>query len=169
MSFRDIAGLLFPPEHDATDLIKAENQFDQDKIKKIGREQWWWRMKVSAMLAAGGALFIWSFTPVGFVRAGEVSKVIDTKVSEAIKELKAEQVNVSQKLKAIDDRGTKQDDLLKEILRGQLSSSICRIIVRQKAERDVHEKSRLRLDADTEQEKYRVIIGEYYPESRCGS
>lgn len=120
-------------------------------------------VKVSWTLVAGAVIvMIALFTPWGLVRSSDLANKVEAAVKsselaksvEAIKteqqEMKAEVTKINAKLDSI-------NPVLTELYKASTAQTICRML-----------ENKLREAADKEQDKYKTIAGEYYPESRCG-
>ncbi len=161
-----------PPEVEISDIMETS---DVDKIKKmnlLSRALWFWRLKVSLLTFLSLAYIAWSFTSFGVVRAGDLQGKVDAavqaSVKKAVSELQTEQTQIKADVADIKAQNAITAPMLREIVRTSIATNICRIIVRRNKEGSSAERASLRTDADVEQEKYKAIAGEYYPESRCG-
>ncbi len=120
-----------------------------------------WRFKVAVTLAAVVTFGVASLTPWGFVRAGDIDKKIESKVSESVKqtvsEIKNEQAQIKADVASIKYQGVRTEAALNELLKTSTAQTICQLLAK-----------RLRELADKEQERYKALSGEFYPEGRCG-
>lgn len=171
--WRGLWDFFVPPDPPLSDFMIIDDFDQRSKAEEAMKALRYWRLKVSGTLVLGAGLAIWAFTPWGFVKADEFGRRLDQAVTEsvqrAVKDIKEDQARINAKLAEINSRGERQEAVLEEILRSQIAATVCRIIVRRNVETDSAERGRLREDADKEQEKYKSLVGDYYPESRCGS
>lgn len=146
---------------------------DPEKVRQHMRAISNWRMKVSVtLLALVFGVIIAAFTPWGFVRAGDadrkIQSVVDSSVDKKLADIKTEQAQMKADLGLLKAQGTTNTISLNEILKSTIASTICRHIVRRSKEPNAFERNIIRQDIDVEQGKYKLVAGEYYPESRCG-
>jgi hypothetical protein len=145
-----------PPDPSFSEIF-GENA-DPVKIEEHMKALYKWRLKVSgtmALLVAG--VIIASFTPWGFLRAGDVESVVERKLGEIKSEIASLKLQNAQMAPAIT-----------EILKSTTTTDICRIVARRKIEKSAIEQEALRGSLDVAQGKYKALTGEFYPESRCG-
>lgn len=143
---------------DPTIIVKAE------KHMKAMR---WWRVRVSGSLFAITLALIWSVSPWGFVFARDMDEKVTTSVQNAVKEIAAEQGKIKQDISEIKVQNSQMASVLRDIQRASTVAALCRTLNRRVS--DQSEVNQRRTDADTEQDKYKALTGEFYPESRCGS
>jgi hypothetical protein len=152
-----------PPDIDLSEVIEISDQEKLVEINHKARALWFWKVKVSAMLAGGILFALWSITPIGFVRASDVSQVAE----KTIKPLKEQVDAVEKKLGKIEEQNKVTQTSLNELVSGKVATDICRVVRRIATETDRAEKINLRIDADNLQTRYRGLVGENYPETRC--
>lgn len=147
-----------PPDPPLTDFYPKIDIQKAEAHMKAYRN---WSMKVSGTLALFSVGIVFAcFTPWGFVRASD----LDQKLNAAVQKTVAAIIKDQELAKAQNNQMAKA---INEILRSQTANTICRIL-NTKVDTESARAQR-RSDADSEQEKYREITGDYYPESRCGS
>jgi hypothetical protein len=156
--FKSIWEWFTPPDPPITDFYPT---LDIQKVEGHMKAYRAWSLKVSGTLVVFSVgIIIACFTPWGFVKAGD----LDAKLSAAVQQTVAAIIKDQQAAKAQNDQIARS---INEILRAQTANTICRILNNKVT--DVAERAQRRADADNEQEKYKAVTGEYYPESRCGS
>ncbi len=166
MDLMAIWKFFMPPDPPISDFFPVSDMARAEKHLKAARD---YCVKVSMTLAGLTALALVAITPWGFVLANDLQGKMDNAVKEAVKELKAEQAVIKVDIAEIKQQQAQMNMGLNEILRSQAATNICRLLGRWSLEADRAEKGRLRVDVDAEQDKYRRLTGDYYPESRCGS
>lgn len=132
-----------------------------------------WRMKVSiTLIVLLIGVIVATFTPWGFVRAGDADKKIEAAVSVSVDkklaDIQTEQTQMKADLTLLKAQGSSNTAVLNEILKSTIASNICRHVTRRAKEVNAAERTAIRQDIDVEQGKYKLVSGEYYPESRCG-
>lgn len=156
-----------PPDPKVSDLMGPEASMS--KVEDALKNGYWWRVKVSLTLIG---LFILAmaalFSPWGFVTASDLKQVVDAKVEESMKTMKAEQQQIKADVAELKATQIQQTFVLNEILKTSIATNICRLLARRQRESNEAERVALRTDIDTEQGKYKAVAAEYYPESRCG-
>ena len=156
-----------PPDPPVSDVVGPESSVG--KIEAHMKAIYWWRVKISITLIALTLLAIAAaFLPGGVVTAGDMQTAVKTEVENQMKEMKAEQQQIKADVAAIKVSQTSTQAALNEILKTSIATNICRLVARRAKEGDREERAALRADIDKEQDKYRSLDGDPYPEARCG-
>ncbi len=150
--------LLMPPDPPLSDFVIIEDDTRRTRAEESMKSIRYWRFKVSIMILVLVAFVMWSASPWGYVFAADVKEKIETAISP-----------LNARLEKLEKASASSATALNELVANGIATDICRIVIRQRKEVDSSEHGALRLDKDEKQRRYRSLIGEYYPEERCGS
>lgn len=161
--FKEILGwVIMPPDPKVSDFMEITDPELMSKAERSFKQLWFWRVKVSVLIAVLIVVMIIAWSPRGFVQAKDLGSRID----EVIKPLKDEQASINTKLAELAHAQRLTQASLDELVANGIANNICRYLgLMQVPNAD---KRSLRNDADGLQSRYRRLTGDFYPESRCG-
>ncbi len=155
--------LLFftPPSLPVSELFGAESTM-ATREKHIARLRTYHRRVSYTLMGLLCLVIIALFTPWGIVRSSDLAEKVEAAVksselAKSVEQIKVEQQTTKVELASVKATLSSMTPVLNELYKVATAQTICSLL-----------NNKLREAADKEQDKYKTIAGEYYPESRCG-